>query len=89
MAPENEEGGGLITKFQLTSISNSYESCNLQASFDTLARLLRLSVWPQEVTELTDDKEREIIDTFWNVQFLSKIGMQQLIRILRTSVIQV
>ena len=42
-------------------ISISYDSCDVQGLFGTLVRFLRLLVWPQEVVELTNGKERKVI----------------------------
>ena len=45
----------------ISTISISYESCDLQASYDTLIWSLRLFVWPHEVTEEADGNVRKII----------------------------
>ena len=38
----------------------SYESWHLQLKFETSLRLLRLIVWPQEVSEVTEVKMKKI-----------------------------
>ena len=49
----------------------SYESWHLQLKFETSLRLLRLIVWPQEVSEVTEVKMKKIwgenprITNFW------------------------
>ena len=45
--------GGLNFHSSYTN-STSYESWHFQLNFETLVRSLRLIVWPQEVTELTE-----------------------------------
>ena len=42
-----------------STISISYESCDVFLSFDTLVRSLRPLVWPQQVAKLTDGNVRE------------------------------
>ena len=42
-----------------STISISYESCDVFHSFDTLVRSLRPLVWPQQVAKLTDGNIRE------------------------------
>ena len=43
-----------------STISISYESCDVFLSFDTLVSSLSLLVWPQKVAKLTDCNVREI-----------------------------
>ena len=63
-----QEWGGFY--FRSTN-SNSYESWHLQLKFETLLRLLRLILWPQEVSEVTEVKMKKIwgenprIPNFW------------------------
>ena len=38
------------------------ESLQFQLKFEALVRLLRLIVWPQEVSEVTEVKVRKILD---------------------------
>ena len=45
--------GGLNFHSSYTN-STLYESWHFQLNFETLVRSLRLTVWPQEVTELTE-----------------------------------
>ena len=42
-----------------STISISYESCDVFLSFDILMRSLRSLVWPQQVAKLTDGKVGE------------------------------
>jgi len=60
--------------FHLTStISISYESCDVNRSFDTLVRSLRLLVWPQRPHKVTDGKVTENQECknsqFWKINF--------------------
>ena len=49
--------------FHPSSTNNiSYESLQFQLKFETSVRLLRLIVWPQEVSEVTEVKVRKIFD---------------------------
>ena len=50
--------GGLNFHSSYTN-STSYESCHFQLNFETLVRSLRLIVWPQEVTEVTEVKMKK------------------------------
>ena len=43
----------------ISTISISYESCDVFLSFDTIVRLLWPFVWPQHVFKLTDGNVRE------------------------------
>ena len=62
--------GGLNFHSSYTN-STSYESWHIQLNFETLVRSLRLIVWPQEVTEVTEVKmkkkigENYKITNFW------------------------
>ena len=50
--------GGLNFHSSYTN-STSYESWHIQLNFETLVRSLRLIVWPQEVTEVTEVKMKK------------------------------
>ena len=50
--------GGLNFHSSYTN-STSYESWHFQLNFETLVRSLRLIVWPQEVTEVTEVKMKK------------------------------
>ena len=50
--------GGLNFHSSYTN-STSYESGHFQLNFETLVRSLRLIVWPQEVTEVTEVKMKK------------------------------
>ena len=53
---------GCFNFYPRSTNSASYESWQLQLKFETSVRSLKLIVWPQEVSEVTEVKMKKILD---------------------------
>ena len=69
--------------------SVSYKSWGIQLKFDTLLRLLRLKLRPQEAAEVARFQAKKIDQKFWNPQFLSYTNVIHLKRKLRKIIIYI